>query len=71
MFLLFLLDLGVEANNNNSRVGTDAGYLSQAVLGGLYFTAVKKCEGVSFPIVFICVPVVHCLDNQCACGQLK
>lgn len=49
MFLLLLLDLGVEANNNSSRVGTAAGYLSQAVLGGLYFTAVKKNEGFLFP----------------------
>lgn len=49
MFLLFLLDLGVEANNNSSRVGTDAGYLSQTVLGGLCFTTVKKCEGFLFP----------------------
>lgn len=70
MFLLFWLDLGVEANNNSSRVGTGAGYLSQTRPGGLYFTAVKK-RGVSFPIVFICVPVIHCLYNHCACGRLK
>lgn len=49
MFLLFWLDLGVEANNNSSRVGTGAGYLSQTLPGGLYFTAVKKYEGFLFP----------------------
>lgn len=54
MSLLFLLDLGAEANNNSSRVGTDAGYLSRTVLGGLYFTAVKKCKGFLFHRVHWC-----------------
>jgi len=47
--LTVLVGRGVEANNNNSCVGTNAGYLSQAVLGGLYFTAVKKCKRFLFP----------------------
>lgn len=68
--LTVLVGRGVEANNNNSRVGTNAGYLSQAVLGGLYFTAVKKMQEVSFPIVFICVPVVRCLWDHSAHGAL-
>lgn len=70
--LTVLVGRGVEANNNNSRVGTNAGYLSQAVLGGLYFTAVKKkMQEVSFPIVFVCVPVVRCLWDRSAHGPLN
>lgn len=37
MFLLFCLELGAGANTNSSGVGTNAGCLSQAVLGGLSF----------------------------------
>lgn len=37
MFLLFCLELAAGANTNSSGVGTNTGYLSQAVLGGLSF----------------------------------
>lgn len=46
-----LLYSSIEANNNSSGVGTDAGYSSQTALGGLYFTTEKKMSGVSFPMV--------------------
>lgn len=36
MFLLFWLELVAGANTNSSGVGTSAGCLSQAVLGGLF-----------------------------------
>lgn len=48
-----LLYSNIEANNNSSDVGTDAGYSSQTALGGLDFTTVKKMSGVSFPMVLI------------------